>query len=252
MHGGREYNESMAMHYYPLINKIITTFNLRERLSFINLESEQAFSKPFITIAREPGSGGAPIAQAVAKKLGFTYVDDQIIEEIAHSTKKHKTLIKGIDEKSRTAIVDMIQSLLNTDYIDDIKYVTELAKIILTYAHQGNAVILGRGANFITPFAKGLHVNVTAPYSLRVQRAMEYEHLSEKGAKAVISKVENERKSFVKQYLKKDLAKPNSYDLTINTTYFSFDHARDLIIEAFYHKFPRTVRYSALFRKPWN
>lgn len=239
----------MAVHYYPLINKVITTLNLRDRLAFVNAETEEAFSKPFITIAREPGSGGAPISRAVAQKLGFVCLDDLIIDEIAHSTKKRKTLIKNIDEKSRTVIVDTIQSLLNTDYIDDLKYVTELAKVVLSYAHQGNVVVLGRGANFMTPFSKGLHVNITAPYNVRVQRAMEHEHLDEKGAKAVIAKVEAERKNFVKQYLKKDLAKANAYDLTINTTYFSVNDARDIIIEAFYRKFPRPVRYGALFSK---
>jgi len=244
------YNGSMAIHYYPLINKIITTLNLKDRLAFIDTDSEQSFSHPFITIAREPGSGGAPISRAVAQKLSFTCLDDLIIEEIAHSTKKRKTLIKDIDEKSRTVIVDMIQSLLNTDYVDDVKYVTELAKVVLTYAHRGNVVILGRGANFMTPFAKGLHVNITAPYSVRVQRAMEYEDLDERSAKAVIAKVEQERKQFVKQYLKKDLDKANGYDLTINTTYFTVEQARDLIIEAFYRKFPRAVRYGALFHKP--
>lgn len=237
------------MHYYPLINKFITALNLRDRLAFINSDPEKAFSKPFITIAREPGSGGAPIARAVAEKLGFTVVDDVIIEEIADSTQKRKALIKKIDEKSRTAITDMVQSLLNTDYVDDTKYMTELTRVLLTYAHEGSCVILGRGANFITPFSKGLHVSVTAPYSVRVERAMKYEHLTEKGAKAIIAKVEKERKEFVKQYLKRDLDKANAFDITINTTYFNVDQASDLIIEAFYRKFPRTVRYGALFSK---
>jgi hypothetical protein len=47
-------------------------------------------------------------------------------------------------------------------------------------------VILGRGANFITPFGKGLHVNITAPYFIRVRRAMDYEGLSEQQAKEVL------------------------------------------------------------------
>lgn len=240
----------MAVHYYPYINKILSHLKLRDSLlSSFMPKTDSAFIRPFITVAREPGSGGAPVAQAVAEKLGFTYVDEQIIEEIARSTKRRKEVIRSIDEKNRTAIEDMVHSLLNDEYIDDLKYVTELAKVILTYAHKGHCVILGRGANFITPFAKGLHVLVTAPYKVRVQRAMDFEGHNQRTAEKVIADVEKERNFFVKQYLRNDHNKKNAYDLVLNTTYFQVDEACDVIVEAFYRKFSRSVRYGAIFKK---
>lgn len=212
----------------------------------MGIEDESSFKVPFITIAREPGSGGAPIAQEVADKLGFELVDEQIIEEIAHSIKKRKAIIKEIDEKARTRIEDIIHSTLNREYVDDLKYTKELFKVILAYAYKGKTVILGRGANFITPFAKGLHVNVTAPYDVRVQRAMDFEGFNLPEAKAEIAKTEKERRDFVKQYLRKDPKKFNSYDLTINTTYFRVGEASDVIIEALYRKFSKTLKYGSL------
>jgi cytidylate kinase len=238
----------MSLHYYPLINKVLTTLRLRDQIINQDLTLDSSFVRPFITVAREPGSGGAPVAKAVADKLGFTFVDEQIIDEIAKSTKRRRDIIHAIDEKSRNAIEDMVHSLLNREYVDDLKYVTELVRVILTYAHRGHVVILGRGANFITPFAKGLHVNITAPYAVRMQRAKDFEGHNEKMAKKVINDVESERKGFVKQYFKHDINKCNSYDLTLNTTYFKVDEARDVIIEAFYRKFSRSVRYGALFK----
>jgi cytidylate kinase len=240
----------MSLHYYPLINKLITRFRVQEKINNLyKFENEDAFSRPFITIAREPGSGGAPIAKEVAKKLGFECIDEQIVEEIAKSTRLRKEIIKSVDEKSRTRIEDMVHSMLNPEYIDDIKYVTELSKIILTYAHKGKVVLVGRGANFIAPFGKGLHVCVTAPYEVRVKRAMDHEGFDRDKAEEVIGSVEKERKNFVKQYLRKDPNKVNSYDLIINTTYFPMDLAADVIVESFYKKFPRTSRYVNLFRK---
>jgi cytidylate kinase len=240
----------MAVHYYPYINKILTHLRLRDNLlsSFLP-QNDTSFLKPFITIAREPGSGGAPIAKAIADKLGFLYVDEQIVEEIARSTKRRTAIIKEIDEKNRTAIEDMVHSLLNREYIDDVKYLTEMAKVILTYAHKGHCVILGRGANFITPFAKGLHVLITAPYKVRVQRAMDFEGHDLKTAEKVIAEVEKERNHFVKQYLRNDHSKKNSYDLVLNTTYFKVDEACDVICEAFYRKFSRSVRYGSILKK---
>lgn len=239
----------MGIHYYPLINKIISGLNLRDNLSLpFKEESEQSFQKPFITISREPGSGGAPVAKLLAEKLGFTLVDRQIINEIAKSTKKRKDVIRAVDEKSRSAIDDIIHSLLNEDYIDDLRYIQELVRVVLIYAHQGHCVILGRGANFITPFAYGLHVRITAPYQVRVGRAVNYEGYSHNQAKKIIAEVEKERREFVKQYFNKKISKSNAYDLTINTTYFDIEDSRDIIIKAFCHKFKRINRYLALLK----
>lgn len=245
-----QYNGNMAIHYYPLVNKIVNYFHLRDRLSTEHfIEGEESFHKPFITVAREPGSGGAPIAKMVAEKLGFTLVDEQIVEEIARSTKKRKEVIKAVDEKSRSYIDDVVHSIMNREYVDDLRYVTELVRVILVYAHKGHCVLLGRGANFVTPFAHGLHVQITAPYKVRVQRAVDFEGFSEKKAKEVIAHVEAERKGFVQQYFGKNLNKSNAYDLTINTTYLSLEDVRDLIVKAFCHKFKRTFRYKALLTK---
>lgn len=234
----------MSLHYYPLINKFMTALHINDAVvkQLIGYDSS-AFISPFITIAREPGSGGAPIARAVALKLGFECIDEQIIDEIAQSTKRRKEIIKIVDEKTRSKIEDIVHSALNPDYIDDLRYVTELSKIILAYALKGKVVILGRGANFITPLAKGLHVNITAPYETRVKRAMEYEGFTRERAEEVISQVEKERKNFVKQYIGRDPSKMNSYDITLNTQYFRVDEARDVIAEAFYRKFSRSARY---------
>lgn len=238
----------MSTHYYPLINKIITQLRLRDSNQQLSAITASPFVRPFITVAREPGSGGRPVAKLLAERLSFTFVDEQIVEEIARSTKKRKAIIQEVDEKTRDNISDLVHSLFNKEYVDDVKYLTELARVILTYAIKGHAVILGRGANFITPFAKGLHVNITAPYDVRVKRAMDYEGHSEEKAKQVIKEVETERNDFVKQYLRKNPQKTNSYDLSINTTYFSVAETAEVLEEAFYRKFPRSVRYPAMFR----
>jgi len=224
---------------FPQVNKIMREWQLRES-SLASSSKKKTSNKPpvpFITVAREPGSGGDPIGRAVAKKLGYAFVDDQIIEEIAKSTKKRTQIIKAVDEKSRTAIGELIHSLLNPEYIDESKYVTELVKVILAHAYQGKTVILGRGANFMTPPEHGLHVYITAPYATRVERAMKYEGHSLRKAKKIIADVEKDRADFVEKYLSRDLNKKNSYDLVLNTQFFTVNQARDIVINAFKTKF---------------
>jgi cytidylate kinase len=226
----------------------MNTLRLRNTFNIKNQEPVDVFPKPFITISRDPGSGGAPIAKRLAEKLNFKLVDKQIVGQIAKSIKKKKSVVESIDEKSRNQINDIVHSVLNKDYVDDYTYLSELTKIILAYAHEGHVVILGRGSNFICPFAKGLHVRVTAPYETRVNRAIEYEGFNQRKAREVIAKVEKERDKFIHQYFskKKDYPKSRVFDLTVNTQNFDIEEAANIILEAFYTKFPMATRYKAI------
>jgi hypothetical protein len=88
----------MGIRDYQLVNRFVKFFQVQQSLAK-DEDKDTDFQKPFITIAREPGSGGVPIANAVAQKLGFTCVDEQLIEEIARSTKLRRELIRAVDEK---------------------------------------------------------------------------------------------------------------------------------------------------------
>lgn len=231
----------LNLDFLPLINRSMGFSQLREqnRLSYSSLDN--VFLKPFITIAREPGSGGEPIAKALAKKLGYEYVNEQLIEEVAKSVSRRKEAIASLDEKSRSAIDDLVQAVLNPEYIDETRFIKELFRTILAYAYRGEVVILGRGANFVTPFARGLHVMVIAPYAVRVQRAIDFEGHTREKAKQVIAEVEEQRQEFVKKYISRDVRKPYAYDLTLNTQYYQVNESVKVISEALQQKFSRSL-----------
>lgn len=232
----------MDLSHGALINRMMTALRIRDKSENQRnnpepLVSAERFSKPFITIARDPGSGGKLVGREVAKRLGFTFYDHELIEEIAKSTKLRKSVLDQVDEKGRTALQDLIQGLINPNYVSDITYFTALCKVILSLAYRGNVVILGRGANFITPFAQGLHVRVTAPTQVCVQRAIDFEGHTYAKAKEVVTKNELDRREFVRQYFDKDLRKPEYYDLTINTTFYKPHEAAEIVIHTFKQKF---------------
>lgn len=228
----------MTSVYSTLVEKVIRRFQLREQHAKLGqFFQKSGFSHPFITIAREPGSGGHPIGKAVAERLGFQFVDEELIEEVAKSTKKRKDVLQDIDERGRTVIQDLVQGIMNPEYVSDLTFMSELSKVILSYAYKGKVVILGRGSNFMTPFAQGLHVRITAPYQVRLQRAIDFEGHTPTKAKDVLFKHQKDRKDFVKQYLRKDIEDADFYDITLNTTYFSPDQSADLIVQAFNAKF---------------
>lgn len=199
----------------------------------------KSFQRPFITVERDPGSGGRPIAKLLAQRLDFEFYDDKLLAEIAKSTKIKRRVLEQIDEKGRSMIQDVTQSLLNPDYVSDVKYMRELIKVILTLGYKGHAVVLGRGANFILPEGNGLRVRITAPYRVRLQRAIYYETKTPEQAEETVKSIERDRRDFIRQYFNKDIADPQYYDVVINTTFLSMEDAAEIIEAAYYRKFPR-------------
>lgn len=231
----------MAIKYHRLINQVMKTITLQQRATADNAPAlvPKSFQRPFVTIERDPGSGGRPIAKLLAQRLDFEFYDDRLLEEIAKSTKIKRQVLEQIDEKGRSLIQDVTQSLLNPDYVSDVKYMRELIKVILTLGYKGHVVILGRGANFILPEGNGLRVRITAPYRVRLQRAIYYETKTAEQAKETVLNIERDRREFIHQYFNKDIADSQYYDLVINTTFLSLEDAAEVIQAAYYRKFPQ-------------
>lgn len=220
-----------------LINRVFTQSRLQNLLN--KQKGNLKLSKnPLITIARDPGSGGRPIAKLTAKKLRFKFFDESLVEAIAKSARKRKQVIARVDEKTRNAIQDTIHSLFNPEYISDTTYIKHLTNTVLSIAHQGKAVIVGRGANFIVPKDDALNVLVTAPLRTCIHRAKLYEKISHAKAQKTVLNITKQRKKFVSQYFNKNYTNAIYYDLVLNTHYFDVEASSNIIISAFRKKFP--------------
>jgi cytidylate kinase len=193
--------------------------------------------KPIITISRDPGSGGKPIASEVAKLLHFDFYNKALIREVAKSAKARQEIINEIDEKQRSLAEDFVHNAINPEYVTEERYMRNLAKVVLFLNQRGKAVILGRGSNFMVPSAFALRVRITAPYRVCVARAVRYEGVPYSRAREVINKISEERAGFVQQYFGKDITNPKYYDLTLNTAYMSINQAAKIIVESFKLKF---------------
>lgn len=228
--------------YQELIAKAMTELGLRKVRGADISDNPDALLKslsPIITISRSPGSGGKPIAKMVAKKLGFKFYDRELVTQIAKSSKLRKSLLSEIDEKGRSLMTDFVHQMLNPDYVSDIEYMRHLCKVVLSISYKGKAVILGRGANFITPLASGLHVRITAPKNVRIRRAVQYEGYTSKEARKVLSEKEKDRKEFIKQYFDEKIGDLNYYDMILNTTFYTLEQSCKVIETAFRQKFTK-------------
>jgi cytidylate kinase len=177
-----------------------------------------------ITISREMGSAGIPIAQKAAEKLGYTLVDGEAIRKVAADYGLTPEAFEQADEKP-PAFVERLDEQIEGD-------LHQIELIILKYALKGNVIIYGRGGqDLLKEVGNVLRVRIIAPFEERVERWAEREWLDPDLARTLVRKSDQQRAGFIKYYFDRDWADPIHYDLVINTSRLSEDTAVKLICD---------------------
>jgi cytidylate kinase len=177
-----------------------------------------------ITISRQMGTGGIPIARKAAEKLGYTLVDGDAIMEVADQYGLTKESLELADEKPPHFSKKL-----------DIKHEIALnliELIILEFALKGNVIIYGRGGqDLLRGINSVLRVRVVAPFEDRVERWAEREWLDPDRARILVRKSDQQRAGFIKYYFDRDWDDSLGYDLVINTQRLSEETAARLICD---------------------
>jgi cytidylate kinase len=175
-----------------------------------------------ITISREMGSGGIPIAHKVAEKLGYRLIDGEAIMEAAAAYGLSPESVEQADEKPP----HFVDTLDSKQFLD--LHLIEL--IILEAALKGNVVIYGRGGQDLLKNVNSvLRTRIIAPFEDRVERWAEREWLDPDRARYLVRKSDQQRAGFIKYYFDRDWEDSVHYDLTINTQRLSEDTAVQII-----------------------
>jgi cytidylate kinase len=208
---------------------------VEEQLGKWNIRGKERKEKgikpgPVITISREPGCGSTAIAKKLTKQLDMDLFGGQIIQKVAESVEMSEKVIKALDEKELTKRDDWLTSLFESRHLWPDRYLHHLTKVIGTIGRHGNAVILGRGANYILPLEKTFRVRLIAPLDVKIKNVT---RTTPEEAKKYILKTDSERHAFVRQYFHVDLTEPGHYDMVINMGKISIDGAVASIKAAF-------------------
>ncbi len=173
---------------------------------------------PVITISREMGAGGHPIAELVVKKLGppWKLYHEELVDKIAKSARLQKELILEVDERKRPMIEELVYDILGKRYLSLSKYYRYLVKTLAAIGKRGYAVIVGRGANFILKDA--LKIRVICDMEQRIKWEIEFEKISREEAIRRIEQSDKKRYEFVKTLFNHDIRKAHHYDLVIKTS----------------------------------
>ncbi len=196
-------------------------------------EQRRDVRRPVVTLARQHGARGTELARRLSEQLGFELYDQELIHRIAESTHLSERVVRALDEKNRQPLTDWLAPFANPDdYITSTEYRSHLARVVGLVAHEGGAVIVGRGAHLILGREHTLRVLAVAPLAARVRAVMETEGLDERAARARIEEVESTRRAFLAKQFRAEFAEPADFDLVVNTATLGIEGATTVIREA--------------------
>jgi cytidylate kinase len=183
-----------------------------------------------ITVEREYGSGGAAIAERLAKHLGWTLWDRDLTAEIARVAKVTHEAACRCDERVDPLLSRLFRVYARGSYertlpVSESQHfnadtmVAMLHKVIEEAASRGECVIVGRGAPYILRHRpEAFHVFIYAPVEEKIRRLKNIGQ-SEHEARRLVEEVDRERAAFITHYFGKEWPHRALYNLMINSKF---------------------------------
>ena len=188
-----------------------------QRWQLLKKTAPEKQPSPVITLSREPGSGGRVIAEALAQELTFDIFHQEMIHQLSESTHVQQRLLETLDEKGMNVLEEWISALVNKRHLWPDQYLKYMMQLVGVIGKHGNAVVVGRGGNFILPPERCLRLRVIAPLRVRIENVAKLHNVDRQQAERRIIRTESERKAFIRKYFNADIADPLHYDMVLNT-----------------------------------
>lgn len=212
-------------------------------------------SSQVVCISRSLAAGGEEVGQAVARGLGFRYIDEQIITRAARqaqvdpkvvaATEQRKPLLKRIVDRLASGYdlagaVTMgtgvpldafrpgpLEGYAATD--EDLRVMIRAA--IHEIATAGQAVIVAHAASMaLAGMPDVLRVLITASADTRAQRLAAAQGVGVAEATAAIATSDRERRDYFQRFYQIREELPTHYDVVINTDALTAEQAVQLIV----------------------
>ncbi len=195
-----------------------------------------------VCISHATGAGGEEVGRLVAKRLGFLYVDDDIVARAA--AKGEISPAEVADEERRKSLVSrLLEAMAKSNSEVGGSVVVQgldrdvvralIRETIERTATRGNAVIVAHAASHVVePGDESLRVLVTASPSTRADRLGAAEALEPAKAARAVKDSDAGRRDYLKRFYEIDEELPTHYDLVVNTDVLTVEQAADLVCRA--------------------
>lgn len=207
---------------------------------------------PRLVVAISPtnGSEGRRIGGLVAQRLGFRYVDEEIITSAAEKrgvdptiiadAEKRKSLmlrvLEGLGEGAVTSAMGGGPMWIPDDASEHARshdFRSLIRETIRETAARGDVVIVAHAASFALAGRDDLlRVLVTAPVEIRARRFAEMSEVDEAHAAREVKRSDAARADYLKRFYGVERELPTHYDLVVNTEVLESEAAADVIARA--------------------
>lgn len=156
-----------------------------------------------VTITRQFGSLGRPIARRLAEILDIEYYDRDLVEAAAEKLHLPVSVVSKEDESKRTKFFEMQFPLGQESENRRDKIFSVQREIILNIADRESCIIVGRCADAILKNRhRHISIYIYASYEQRLKNCIETLDMTEARAKKMIFEIDKARKAYHKHYAK--------------------------------------------------
>lgn len=200
-----------------------------------------------ITIEYQIGCGGRDIGRKLAERLGFSYMDREIVQGVARELQIDEAAAELHDERVAGVlgrVLDMMRMTGELTWVaperdpgftllDEATYHGTTCRVIEAAARRDHVVIVGHGSAFALAGWPGvMHVGLYAPAEQRVATVMSRLQISRDEARRRVSESDHDRARYVKRFYHVNWHDADHYHFMANTGVFAPDQVVDLIAQA--------------------
>ena len=191
-----------------------------------------------VTITRQFGSLGRPIARMVSENLGIEYYDRDIVEMTSKDLNLPVSAISDVEESAKSAFFNMNYPLgMGTTGIQDSVFAVQ-KKIIVDLAERESCIIVGRCADHILEDYKNIiHIFIYAPYEARLKNCVERLNMRPDEAKKMIASVDKARESYHRHYCGYVMSDKEHKHVMIDSSLLGVEGTCDILTEIIRRRF---------------
>jgi Cytidylate kinase-like family len=209
-------------------------------------QSDQKISRRIICVSHLTGAEGEAIARSVSERLGFRYLDEEIIEKAAEWVDLHPSVIGDVERrKSLMARIGETMTGQSSPRLpqggghpvrqmpsaEDLRAL--IRDVIRETAQEGGIVIASHAASMVLADRPDVfRVLVTASPETRADRIASSRELDRRRAEKVVEQEDSARADYMKRFHGVELELPTHYDLVVNTDKLAAERGADVIVLA--------------------
>ena len=196
-----------------------------------------------VTFSRLYGSGGSEVAAKVAHELGWSLLDNAVVDqvaarlgitraEVAAREERVPSLVERITDALTLGSQEWITPMTAARRAPTDEQLIEMTRHVVEEAvASGPLVIVGRGAQaMLAERSDALHIFCHAPRAALISRVMERDRLGHDEAAKLVDETNAHREMWVRRHWDRAWKNPENYHLSVNTGWLGITGASEVIV----------------------